>query len=186
MIDVEIERVTLNTERLLLRQFRLEDIDDIVKMGGFPTWDLSGPNPYTRQHAEEFLANTVLTPWNSMASFAAVLDNKVIGIINFKINRENETSTIGYSIGEEHWAKGLASEAAQTVLIWAFKDLKLEKVSATADVRNKRSISVMRKLGMTREALFRNDRVIRGVRTGMVWYGILRQEWTKVQDQRRL
>jgi len=88
--------------------------------------------------------------------------------------------------GEEHWAKGLASEAAQTVLIWAFKDLKLEKVSATADVRNKRSISVMRKLGMTREALFRNDRVIRGVRTGMVWYGILRQEWTKVQDQRRL
>jgi len=106
MIDVEIERVTLKTERLLLRPFRLEDIDDIVEMGGFPTWDLSGPKPYTRQHAEEFLANTVVTPWNSMASFAAVLDNKVIGIINFKINRENETSTIGCSIGEEHWAKG--------------------------------------------------------------------------------
>ena len=72
------------------------------------------------------------------------------------------------------------------MLIWAFKDLELEKVSAMADVRNKRSVSVMRKLGMTREALFRNDRVIRGVRTGMVWYGILREEWVKVQDQRRL
>ena len=30
---------------------------------------------------------------------------------------------------------------------------------------------------MTRDALLRGDRVIRGVRTSTVWYGVLREEW---------
>ena len=177
MIDRDIERVELRTERLLLRPFRLEDVDDIAEMGGFPTWDGSGPSPYTRRHAEEFLANAVLTSWNTRASFALVLNDRVVGIINLKVDRQNETSTFGYSLGEEHWGKGLTSEAARAVLSWAFQDLGVEKVSATADERNQRSLRVMEKLGMMREGVSRNATVIRGVRTGMVWCGVLREEW---------
>ena len=56
----------------------------------------------------------------------------------------------------------------------------MAKVSAQADIRNERSWKVMDKVGMTREGISRNDHVIHNVRTGMVWYSILREEFGKL------
>ena len=183
MSDKELSRVDLKTERLLLRPFRLDDVDDIAGMGGFPTWDLSGPKPYTRRHAEELVARSVLDPWDTAASFAIVLEGSVIGIINMKFNWENETATFGYSLGERHWGKGLTTEACRAVLSWGFQGFGLAKVSAKADERNVRSLRVMEKLGMQREGLSRSDRVIRGVRTGMAFCAVLRDEWDRCEEQ---
>jgi RimJ/RimL family protein N-acetyltransferase len=178
-----VERVELRTERLLVRPFRLGDVDDIAAMGGFPRWDLKGPKPHTRRHAEEFVAQKVLDSWSTDPSFAIVVDGGVIGIVRLIINQENETAEFGYSLDERHWGKGITVEAARAVLSWAFPEFGLAKIWAIADVRNERSWRVMEKLGMTREGLSRSDRVIRGVRTAMVSYGILREEWDRQEVQ---
>ena len=171
------ERVELRTERLLLRPFRVEDVDDIAAMGGFPRWDLEGPKPFTRRNAEEYLAREILNCWDTDPSFAIILESKVIGIIRLIVDQENATAECGYSLDERHWGKGLTVEAARSLLSWAFREYDLAKVYAIADARNEPSRRVMAKLGMTRDALLRGDRVIRGVRTSMVWYGVLREEW---------
>jgi ribosomal-protein-alanine N-acetyltransferase len=178
------ERVTLKTERLVLRPFGLGDVDDMVAMGGFPTWDGTGPpRPYTRRHAEELVAQRVLDPWDTKPAFAIVLDGTVIGVVGMTINREHETAVFGYSLQEKHWGKGITSEAVRAVLSWALRDLGLEKVSAEADVRNERSWRLMEKVGMTREGVSRSDHVIRGVRTGMAWYSILREEQDRLEGR---
>lgn len=180
------ERVTLKTERLVLRPFQLGDVDDMVAMGGFPTWDGSGPpKPYTRRHAEEMLARKVLDPWDTKPSFALVLDGTVIGVIGMTVNPEYETAEIGYSLQVKHWGKGITSEAVRAVLSWALRDLGLAKVSAQADVCNESSWRLMGKVGMTREGISRSDHVIHGARTAMVWYGILREELDGVEERRK-
>ena len=54
------DRVELKTERLLLRPYRLEDVDDVYAYAKDPGWDWflvpGSPQPYTRRNAEESVA----------------------------------------------------------------------------------------------------------------------------------
>ena len=88
--------------------------------------------------------------------FSIVLDSKVIGGISGRVDVQNETGELGYSIGRSYWGQGLMPEASETVVDWAFEELVLAKVLAGADLRNIGSQRVMEKLGMTREGVLRS------------------------------
>lgn len=183
MVREKHDRVRLESGEVLLRPFCVEDAGDIANMGGFPRWDLDGPTPFTCRDAEEYLASEILKPWDNEPSFAIVLGGKVIGIIRLIVDLENSTAEFGYSIAHPHWGKGIIVDVARQFLSWAFSEYNLVKVYAIADIRNKRSVRVMEKLGMIREAVLRKDRFIRGVWTSMVWYGILSEEWDNISNQ---
>ena len=168
MVAKTHHRENLKTKRLLLRPFQPEDISDISEMGGFPTWDQKGPKPFTRRHAEEYLAREILRSWNTEPAFAITLNSKVIGIIRLIINREDSTAELGYSLNKSYWGQGIMQEAAHKLLSWAFNEYDLVKISASADIANKRSLKVMKTLGMKKEAILRKGKVIRGVRTDLV------------------
>ena len=53
-----------------------------------------------------------------------------------------------YAISPAHQRRGYATEAAQAMVDYAFRHLRLRRVVATTTVDNTASISVMRKLGM--------------------------------------
>lgn len=175
------ERVELRTERLLLRPFRLEDVDDVYAYARDPEWGrallLPVPEPYVRRNAEEFVTRTLLASWSTDPHFAIVLDTTVIGGINLTVDKPHEIAGLGYVIAKPHWGKGLAPEAATAVFDWAFAHHGLAKIYARADLRNRRSTRVMEKLGMTREGVLRSHRKGRGERIDEVHYGLLRQEW---------
>ena len=181
--------VELRTERLLLRPFRLEDVDHVYAYAKDPEWALHlllrVPQPYTRRDAEEFLAGRILASWRTNPTFAIVLDSTVIGGINLMIREADEVGALGYAIARDHWGKGLMPEAARTVIDWGFAELGLAKVDATADSRNKRSWRVMEKLGMTREGVLRRHRKGRGERVDAVYYGVLREEWEELTTVQR-
>ena len=183
------EGVELKTERLLLRPFRLEDVNDVFEYARDPEWAKyllqRIPQPYTREDAEEFLAGAVLTSWETNPLFAIVLDSKVIGGINLRIGETDEIASLGYSIAQPHWGKGLVPEAAQAVIDWGFKQYGLTKIYATADLRNKRSHRVMEKLGMAREGVLRSHRKGREERVDEVYYGLLREEWETERVKQR-
>ena len=175
------ERVTLKTARLILRPFQFGDVDDMVAMGGFPTWDGSGPpKPYTKQHAEKMLSQKILDSWDTDPSFAIVLNSTVVGTVRLIVNQEYDTAEIGYSLQEKYWGRGITSEAVQSVILWALKNVGLAKVWAEADIRNERSWKLMEKIGMIRDGISRSDHIIHNVRTGMVLYSILHEELDKL------
>ena len=175
------EQVILKTNRLVLRPFQFSDVDDMVSMGGFPTWDGSGPpKPYTKRHAEKMLAQKTLDSWDTNPSFAIVLDSTVIGDISMIVNQEYATAEIGYSLQEKYWGRGITCEAVQSVILWALQDVGLAKVWAQADIRNERSWKLMEKIGMIRDGISRSDHIIHNVRTGMVLYSILHEELDKL------
>ncbi|MBT8283842.1 MAG: GNAT family N-acetyltransferase, partial [Muriicola sp.] len=55
---------------------------------------------------------------------------------------------LGYRFLPEYWGSGLATEASNAILNYAFDVLKLDKIVAIAMKENKASIRVMEKVGM--------------------------------------
>ncbi len=63
---------------------------------------------------------------------------------------------IGWRLATKAWGNGYATEGAQRCLDYAFKTLRLESVNAVAPIRNIRSVSVMKKIGMEPSCYFRH------------------------------
>ena len=170
---------TIRTERLLLRPFSLNDVEDVLAYAAEPEFSrfLPIPNPYTLKDAEEFVAKSVLRDPDDGPGFAIELDGVVIGAIDLRLEAPIAVGSLHYSIAWNHWNKGLMTEAASAVLNCGFEGFGLEKIYSWADVENVGSWRVMEKIGMTQEGTLRSQGVNRGVRQDYHYYGILRREW---------
>ena len=185
------EPVELKTERLLLRPFRLEDVDDSFAVASDREWAKylpAAPQPYKRRDAEEFVARQLLRSWDTNPGWALVTESRVVGSIALTVNVQNESGELAYAIQRDQWGNGLMAEAARAVVEWGFKERGLAKIFAKADLRNRQSWRVMEKLGMTREAVLRSEVKARDGRADDVYYGVLREEWaltaTKTSPER--
>lgn len=65
----------------------------------------------------------------------------------------HRTSEVGlfWALFPKHWGKGYATEAARAMVSYAFEELELARIVATTENDNRRSIAVMKRLGMTIE-----------------------------------
>jgi len=85
---------------------------------------------------------------------------------------------MGIAIGDRtNWGKGYGREAAQLGIAFAFDELNLHRVQATAFAYNERSIALLEKLGFQREGVYREFLQRDGKRHDMLLYGLLEREW---------
>lgn len=144
---IETERV-LRTERLVLRPFVLDDVDDALAYRADPAFAEflpHVPQPFTREHAEAFVRTNMTEPWATLPTYALVFDERVIGTVNLEI--EGRRAMLGYALGRAYWGRGLAVEAARAVLAHH----ALDQYWASTASGNVRSMRVLDKLGMTRD-----------------------------------
>ncbi len=154
--------VELRTARLLLRPFRETDVDDALAYRNdaeFARFLPHIPQPFTRRDAEAFVATNMTEPWDTLPTFAVVVDEHVIGTVNLDVGPSGRTAMLGYAIARAHWGRGVATEAAREVVRWGFDVHALVEIWASTQADNARSRRVMEKLGMT---LVRED--VRDVR----------------------
>ena len=170
----------IETVRLRLRPIGLQDVEAVLSYATDPEWAryLPVPQPYLREHAEQFVASQVLLDRERHPAWAIEHMGVVRGGINIRFDFANRVGELGYSIARSHWGQGLTTEAAQAVLDTAFvaySDLK--RIRAMADAKNTGSLRVMEKIGMMHEGTLRQNRITRGESIDEVWCGILRSEW---------
>ena len=180
------ELPSLRTERLLLRAFELQDVEDVFAYASDPDFGryLPVPRPYTYGDAARFVARQVLLDWSSRPHFAIVLRDRVIGGTGLRVSDRDQIAELGYAIGRTHWGQGITTEASSAVMDWGFREFALHKVFARADLRNVASWRVMEKLGMTREGVLRSHTRLRDEHFDDVYYGILRDEWEQAMGAR--
>lgn len=170
----------IETDRLRLRPYSLEDVEDVLSYADDPEWALyvPVPQPYTRANAAEYLARQLSQDSKKRVSWAIEYAGSAVGGVNIRLDFENRVGTIGYSIARRLWGKGLTTEAAGAVINAAFATLPdLNRIQAAADERNVGSVRVMEKLGMAREGVLRQDQFVCGEFRNTVWWGLLRSEW---------
>lgn len=174
---------TIETARLRLRPFRLDDAQDVQSLAGerdIADTTLNIPHPYEDGVAEEWIAGLESGHKDGKAATFAIVsrdDGSLIGAIGLKIDRDHDKAELGYWVGKPFWNRGYATEAAGAVLAFGFDELRLNRIRAAHLTRNPSSGRVMEKAGMLFEGTARQDMKKLGKYEDLVLYGILRDDW---------
>jgi aminoglycoside 6'-N-acetyltransferase len=139
---------------------------------------------YTDEEAAEFVAIMKSTPVG-IAGFDVQLaierheDELLIGDCYLAIDRhERRQAEIGFTLARQCQGQGYATEAITLLLDYLFDVHKLHRITATADTRNTASVALMERLGMRREAHFREHLWFKGEWADDYVYAILSDEWS--------
>ncbi len=141
------------TRRLFLRGLQLRDAESYEKR--FARWEIvqflrrSCPWPYPKGGALAWIKTAVLPnqglgQW-SWGIFLKSRREDLIGCI--ELRRKGNPGNRGFWLAEEHWGKGLMTEACQPVLDYAFEALGFEKLIFDNAVQNLASRRVKEKTG---------------------------------------
>jgi len=147
--------MNLATPRLTLRRFTVSDGPAVHRYMGDPVvtlWlpmgrlDAAGVQAFADKNA------------GRRPKAIAVVENAsgdLVGHMDFHPWLGPGTREIGWAIGRPHQGQGYATEAARALVVHAFETLRCHRVVATCQPENLASWRVMEKLGMRREAHFR-------------------------------
>jgi RimJ/RimL family protein N-acetyltransferase len=157
----------LQTERLLLREWREEDREPFARINADPEVMEHFPAPLDRVHSDQ-LADRIQghldgRGWGLWA--VEILGGaRFIGFtgltpVGFDLIQGREAIEVGWRLERAAWGHGYATEAATEALRYGFGVLDLDEVVSYAALTNHRSLAVMERLGMTRAEEFDHPRL---------------------------
>jgi ribosomal-protein-alanine N-acetyltransferase len=141
--------ITVETERLLLREHAANDLDAFCAMEMDPdVRRFAGGRPRTREDAEQRFHK--LRADDRLPFFAIVYkaEGKYIGRGGLH-PMPGGAPGIGFYIARPYWGRGFATEAARAFIEYGFRELKLPKIISSVEVGNGASARVLEKLGFT-------------------------------------
>ena len=177
----------IETERLILRRFRLEDAQAMYdrwasdpEVTRFLTWPPHASADSTRQLLALWEKGYEKIDNYQWAITVKAQDDLPIGSIAVVSSDDAvRKAEVGYCIGCAWWHQGITSEALAGVIGFLFEDVGMERVEARHDVNNPNSGKVMEKCGMRKEGVMRRaDRNNQGIVDCCI-HAILRDEWKK-------
>ncbi len=150
--------LTIETQRLLLREMRLSDAEALYEMDSNPNvhkylWNkpltsITEVHDYIHLVREQYIKNKI-------GRFVVILKetNELIGWAGLKYNTEMVNNKvgfydIGYRLNEKFWGKGYASEASFAWLKYGFEQMQIEVMDAAAHTENVASNNILQKIGM--------------------------------------
>ena len=145
----------LETERLILRQWKDEDLTPFAKINADPEVMAYYPDILNEEESNA-MADKIkdLITEHSWGFWAVETkqENNFIGFVGLHIPTHDLPCTpcveVGWRLAKEYWGKGYATEAARESLRFAFEELALGEVFSFASIANKKSWAVMERLNM--------------------------------------
>ena len=142
----------METKRLLLRQFIIEDAQDFYELNADPevtkyTGDTAFANVAAAEH---FIRNYHPYTIEGMGRWAVLrkADGVYLGWCGLRYVPELSEVDLGYRFCKKYWGQGYATESSRACLDYGFQVLRLKKIVARAINENSASIRVMEKIGM--------------------------------------
>jgi RimJ/RimL family protein N-acetyltransferase len=143
----------LETERLRLREFTVDDTKFIIELLNSPGWIefIGDRNVSTEDEAACYLQNGPLKSYKQNGFGLSMVETKndqaAIGMCGI-IKRDNmENPDIGFAFLPRFYGKGYAFEIASATLSYAIHELGIAKVAAITLRGNLRSIRILEKIG---------------------------------------
>jgi ribosomal-protein-alanine N-acetyltransferase len=153
-----VSEFSLNTDRLLLREWRAEDRAPFAELNADPLVMEYFVAPLSRSRSDELVdrfqkefAEKGFCPW----ALELVATTRFIGFVGLHVV-PNEMAfapavEVGWRLARAHWGMGYASEAGSASLRFAFETLHLSEVVSFTSALNLRSQRVMTRIGMARD-----------------------------------
>ena len=152
-VDIDISDVVLKTERLTLRPWRPDDLDDFYEYASVDgVGQMAGWMPHrNKEESLEVLRRFI----GKKRTFALEYEGKVIGSLGIEEYNEDEfpefaekrCRELGYVLSKAYWGRGLMPEAVRRVMEYLFDEVKLDVIFCGHFVTNIQSARVQEKCG---------------------------------------
>lgn len=150
--------ILLETDRLVLRNWREGDRDLFFEINSDPEVMAFFPFQRTRQQADALmdrLHEAIAAEGIGFAALALKADNTPIGFAGLSRCDLDMvapgTVEIGWRLARRHWGYGYVTEAGRALLRWGFETIGLAEIVAFAVAGNRRSTAVMERIGLHRD-----------------------------------
>lgn len=176
----------IKTLRLILRPIQASDAAPLVReLNNFNITRNTGrvPYPYSEADAVEYLQFVDEQPAQSCVR-AITLQDQMIGVIAYLYSSEKDDAELGYWLSEQHWGKGLMSEAAHALVQHAFTTAKITKLIACYQNENPASGRILTKLGFVEIGRCNSFSKARGEEVPVTNTSLCRQDWLNQQKSR--
>ena len=188
-------QVFLETERLLLRRFTGDDVENLVELDSDPEvmHFITGGRTTPREEVENELLPAFLDHYERYAGYgfwAAIEKStgRFLGWFHFRPaeGAPPDEVELGYRLRRSAWGKGYATEGSRALIDKGFAELGVERVVAFAFamVVNTASRRVMEKSGLRFVRVFHQPwpDYIEGEEEGDVEYALSRGEWASSRE----
>jgi ribosomal-protein-alanine N-acetyltransferase len=185
--DYLTSKPTLETSRLILRSLVPEDAaslrrwlarDEIYTYWGRkaskgerePELMFIDPRPWVKRKPDpDFKWGIVLKETNAVIGDVSIFD-----IENARMG------SVGYRLDPDLWGHGYVTEALRAAVEFIFTHTELDRLHATADVRNTASNRVLEKCGFVHEGTIRHGKMVSVYCDYHIW-GLLREDWEQMK-----
>lgn len=151
--DIDITGKVFKTERLILREWTLNDLDDFYeycKVEG--VGENAGWAPHKNKEESLKILNSFI---EGKHIFCLEYNGKAIGSLGiekydeecFPELSELKGREIGFVLSKDYWGKGLMPEAVKTVIDYLFEQEKLDFILCGHFIWNQRSETAQKKMG---------------------------------------
>ena len=174
----------LETDRLILRKFKIEDAKDMYNNWASDnevTKYLSWKTHLNIEETKEIIKSWIENYYKSdFYQWAIILkeNNQAIGSISVVKNDDSiEMVHIGYCISKKYWNKGITSEAFERIIKFFFEEVKVNRIEAAHNEKNIYSGKVMLKCKLKKEGILRDALKDNSGITDCLIYSILKREY---------
>jgi RimJ/RimL family protein N-acetyltransferase len=105
---------------------------------------------------------------------------QLLGFAGYWYFRTPPSLELLFGVSSDHWNRGIATEATDSVIRYGFGGLDFPTIEASTDVANTASQRVINKLGMT----LKRRTVVDGLDT--LFYSLQREDWETLTNSRTL
>jgi RimJ/RimL family protein N-acetyltransferase len=184
----------LETERLTLRRFTEEDVDNLFNLNSDPEVMryINGGKPTPREAIRDEIIPFHLAFYEKfprLGTWAAEsrAEGEFLGWFHFRPGPGQDVRNVdlGYRLRRAAWNKGYASEGSRALIRLGFTGLGVDRVFAHALATNAASRRVMEKCGlvMVRAVPLEGPDVFAGSEPGEVEYALTKADWERAASE---
>lgn len=182
--------IYLETERLILRDYRESDLDDYFRLKANPEtmYYLQDIQLFSKEEAEKdfyMVLEDMLKPDRKyyFLHIESKNSHEQVGSAGYTVMNDTPVGKMvgaGYFIYPKFWRNGYTTEAFRQVLKFAFSDNNVYRVSTGCLAENRASERVMQKCGLIKEAEHIDYEWHDGRIKTRLEYRLLKREWEQV------
>ncbi len=185
--------IILETERLALRRFTEDDVDNLFELNSDPEVMLyiNGGKPTPREEILDEIIPFHLAFYDQFDGFGtwaaeSSTSGQFLGWFHFRPGPGKDIKNIdlGYRLRRDSWNKGYATEGSRALISTGFSGLGVERIFAHTMTVNTASRRVMEKCGLAfvRTFPYEGPDLIEGSEHGEVEYALTRVRWKDIHD----
>jgi aminoglycoside 6'-N-acetyltransferase len=171
------------SERLVLRYMTTDDAAALAAYRSDPgqaryqSWDTPYPLEQARALIDEMRDVRFAQP-GAWLQVGIETSGRLIGDIAVRVDGdETRQATVGFTLAATAQGHGYATEALRTVMSLLFTEHDVHRICVDCDTRNDRSVALLERVGMRREAHHHKSAWWKGEWTDEYVYAILTEEW---------